>query len=55
MKANSNTKTYAELTAERLKIARSFAKHMGVNAQRVKAERAKIDREKRERVLTRGF
>ena len=55
MKANLNTKTYAELTAERLKNARSFAKQMGVNAQRVKAERARIDREKRERMLNRGF
>ena len=55
MKANMNTKTYAELTAERLKNARSFAKRMGVNAQRVKAERERTDREKRERVLVRGF
>lgn len=55
MKANLDTKTYAELTAERLKNARSFAKQMGVNTQRVKAERARIDREKRERVLNRGF
>ena len=55
MKANLTTKSYAELTAERLKNARSFAKQMGVNAQKVKAERARIDREKRERVMTRGF
>ena len=34
MKANINTKTYAELTAERLKNARSYAKQMGVNAIR---------------------
>lgn len=55
MKANVNTKSYSELTAERLKNARAFAKQMGVNAQKVKAERNRIDREKRERVLMRGF
>ena len=55
MKANLTTKTYAEMTAERIKNARSFAKRMGVNARGVKAERARIDREKRERVMARGF
>jgi hypothetical protein len=51
----NNFKSYAEITADRTKMARSFAKQMGVNAQKVKAERNRIDREKRERVLMRGF
>jgi hypothetical protein len=45
----------AEITTDCTKMARSFAKQMGVNAQKVKSERNRIDREKRERVLMRGF
>ncbi len=55
MKNNNFGKTYSEITAERLKMARSFAKQMGVNAQKVVAERNRIDREKRERAVMRGF
>lgn len=55
MKNKNFGKSYSEITSERLKTARSFARQMGVNAQEVKAERNRIDREKRERVIMRWF
>ncbi len=45
----------AEITADRTKMARSFAKQMGVNVQKVVAERNRIAREKSERDFMRGF
>lgn len=46
---NKTLKSYSEITAERLKEARSFAKRMGVDSKKVINERNRIYRENHSR------
>ena len=46
---NKTLKSYSEITAERLKEARSFAKRMGVDSKKVIGERNRIYQEKHSR------
>ena len=43
---NKTLKSYSEITAERLKEARSFAKRMGVDSKKVNNERDRIWQER---------